>query len=309
MGKPDAVGALSDALADATEAMTVEGGGIQSVADLRAWAASLSDMVPTELPEVARVEEVTLGEVDGRSVTADVIVPLGKGPFPVVVYLHGGGWVLGDAKGYRPLTFAIAAHGYVVVCVEYALAPELPFPAGFDDCVFAVRWAAEHAAEYGGDPRRLALAGDSAGANLSAAVTTWLAADAAGPEVRAVALLYGPFDLAEMWNDDPEAPPAANMILQAYLGDEPGELLRDSRTSPLQHADRLPASFITVGSIDDAYLLGQSTALAQALAAADVPHELVVVDGMPHAFMQLPVPAATETLAQAAAFLSKHLGG
>lgn len=92
-------------------------------------------------------------------------------PLPVVVFFHGGGWVLSNIDGHDSLARRLAQRsGCIVVSVEYRLAPEHPFPAPHDDCWAATQWVAEHAPELGGDATRLAVAGDSAGGNLAAGV-------------------------------------------------------------------------------------------------------------------------------------------
>src|SRR5260370_8053867 len=101
--------------------------------------------------------------------TADIAVPAGDGPHPVVIYIHGGAWTLGSPATHRKLVKQFAEAGYLTIAPDYRLAPEHPFPAGFDDCVFTAQWAAENAKLYGGDGTRLAMAGDSAGRNLTAA--------------------------------------------------------------------------------------------------------------------------------------------
>lgn len=90
---------------------------------------------------------------------------------PVIVFFHGGGWVLSSIEGHDSLARRLAQRsGALVVSVEYRLAPEHPYPAPHDDCWTVTRWLADHAAEWGGDPSRLAVAGDSAGGNLAAGV-------------------------------------------------------------------------------------------------------------------------------------------
>jgi len=92
-----------------------------------------------------------------------------RGKLPIVVYFHGGGWVIGSIASHDGICRALAAEvGAVVVSVGYRLGPEHRFPAAVDDALLATRWVSEHAAELGGDPSRLAVAGDSAGGNLAA---------------------------------------------------------------------------------------------------------------------------------------------
>ncbi len=98
--------------------------------------------------------------------------PADDGSSPgLLVYFHGGGWVVGDLESHDNVCHALCSRsGQAVLSVAYRLAPEHPFPAGLEDCVAATRWAHAHAAELGVDPDRLAIGGDSAGANLAAAV-------------------------------------------------------------------------------------------------------------------------------------------
>ncbi len=105
----------------------------------------------------------------------------GGGPAPLVVFFHGGGWVFGDLDTHDSVCRLISRDaGVHVLAVDYRLAPEHPAPAAADDAYAAYRWAREHAVELGADPRRVAVAGDSAGGNL-AAVVTRLARDAGDP--------------------------------------------------------------------------------------------------------------------------------
>ena len=112
------------------------------------------------------------------------------GPWPVLVYFHGGGWVRGSVDGYDGLCRLLAREsGCLVVSVDYRRAPEHPFPAGFQDCYAATEWAATYAADLGGDPDRVAVGGDSAGGNLAAAVAL-AARDRDGPDLAHQLLIY-----------------------------------------------------------------------------------------------------------------------
>jgi acetyl esterase/lipase len=282
---------------------------------LRKMMDEFAPLLNLDPPEVGAIHEgVLLREIGGARVTADVLVPHGKGPFPVLVYLHGGGWVAGSPRTHRKLGLRFAEAGFLVVNVDYRLAPEAPYPAPFDDCVFAVRWAAEQARAYGGDPRRLALGGDSAGGNLSAAVAAELAGDR-DVNIRAALLIYGVFDFEAMGtleaaapSGDPEAAgKLRDAMIHAYVGNDPSAAkLRDPRVSPLHGAAKLPPSFLVVGTADP--LMAQQAALAAALARAGIEHENVVLEGMPHGFVQMEfLPPALESVRKMVAFLRKHL--
>ena len=139
-------------------------------------------------PPVAGVEEFSIpgpgGPVDVR-----LYLPQRASP-PLVVFYHGGGWALGGLESYDPLCRALVDVGEVaVLSVDYRLAPEHPFPAGFEDASAAAAWAAENAGRLNCDPDRLAVAGDSAGGNFAAAVCL-AARDRNGPAIDAQALVY-----------------------------------------------------------------------------------------------------------------------
>src|SRR5512134_273883 len=156
---------------------------------MRAMLEGFAPFMNADLPPVGSLHEAVPVR---EGVTADVVVPPGQGPHPVLVYLHGGGWVCGSPKTHRKLAHRFAEAGYLVFNVDYRLAPEHPFPTPFEDCLAAVRWAHRETARFGGDPARLAVGGDSAGGNLSAAVAAALAGDPARP--KAALLIYGVFD-------------------------------------------------------------------------------------------------------------------
>jgi acetyl esterase len=136
-------------------------------------------------PEVASIIDAVADGVPVR-----VVRPSEDPGLPVVVYFHGGGWTIGRAAEFDYVARQVAvAAGALVVSVDYRLAPEHPFPAPLDDCWRALRWTAKHAGEFGGDPSRLAVLGDSAGGNL-AAVCALQARDAGGPELALQVLVY-----------------------------------------------------------------------------------------------------------------------
>jgi acetyl esterase len=273
----------------------------------------VAKLMNAELPAVAALHEA-VPVCEG--VTADVIVPSGAGPHPVLVYLHGGGWVCGSPRTHRKLGCRFAEAGFLVFSVDYRLAPEHPFPTPFEDCLAAVRFAHREATRFGGDPARLAVGGDSAGGNLAAAVSAALASDPARP--KAALLIYGVFDFSMFEGELPAYATASReavaigremveMMVGAYLGTTRSEaLLRDPRVSPLHAAALLPPSHVVVCSVDD--LAPQSEALVKALAAAGVPHEHFVDAGMPHGYAQLEFLAgARPAVERMIAFLRRYV--
>ena len=281
----------------------------KSAQDMRRMIDGFAFLMNADLPQIGALHEnVRVAE----GVSADVAVPKGAGPHPVLIYLHGGGWICGSPRTHRKLGMRFAEAGYLVVNVDYRLAPEHPFPTPFEDCVAAVRWAARDAARFGGDASRLAIGGDSAGGNLSAAVATALAGDPSAPRLRAALLIYGVFDFAALKGTAPGAPAdVATNVMELMVGGYAGGAqraawARDPRVSPLRAAAQLPPSHIVCGTADP--LIEQARALRDALARAGVAHEYVEDAGMPHGYVQLEMlPAARPAIERMVKFLDAQL--
>jgi acetyl esterase len=235
----------------------------------------------TDLPEVGAWHDAVALKA---GLTAAIAVPKGNGPFPVMLYIHGGAWTLGSAQTHRKLIRQFAEAGYLTIAPGYRLAPENPFPAGFDDCVFTAHWARENAARYGGDPSRLAMGGDSAGGNLTAAALGSIGAKPDAPRFRAAILIYGAFDFPTLYA---QAREGLEPLARAYLGANFPAAMEDPRVSPIRAVKpgALPPSFLIVGAADG--IVGETRSMAAALAKAGIEHELHVLDEMPHAFMQM----------------------
>jgi acetyl esterase len=212
------------------------------------------------------------------------------GAFPLVAYLHGGGWVVGTLDAFDPLCRALAnASGALVASIGYRLAPEHPFPAAPDDARAAVRWLAANAGELGADPARIGIAGDSAGGNL-AAVTARRLRDEGGPLLRFQALIYPACDSAL---DSPSyrsngvgyglSAESMKRYWELYLDGADG---RHPDASPLQAADLtgLPPAFVL--TVRDDVLRDDGEAYARALEAAGVPVTLRRYDGAVHGFIR-----------------------
>jgi acetyl esterase len=246
---------------------------------------ALMNAYPPPVRPVA--DNLMLTEVAGWQLRAHLVAPLTSGPHPVIVFFHGGGWSMGNLATHRRLACDLAQSGCLVASIDYRRLPRYRFPAQFDDAVFAVEWAATHAAAYGGDPGRIILAGDSSGATLAAAAAEHLARTG-GPSLRALLLFYGIFDYHDaLGRLHPDFLLTPQETGQGYLPPEEYETLReDYRVSPLYGCSGLPATYLSAGTRDA--LLGQSQSMAAALRQAGVQQEFHPMEGAPHGFMQLP---------------------
>jgi acetyl esterase len=235
------------------------------------------------------------------------------GRLPVAVYLHGGGWVLGSIDSHDAACRALAnASSTVVVSVGYRLAPEHPFPAAVEDAYSATSWLARHGADLDIDTSVLAVAGDSAGGNLAAAVTL-LARDRQEIDIAFQLLVYPvtTTDLDRGCDDQYDG-----IILQReelqwhqdnYLADASDG--RSPLVSPLDHADLhgLPPAMIITAGCDPLHPQGEL--YADALRDAGVPTEHLHYDGMVHGFFQMPATLddARDAIERAGAALSASL--
>jgi acetyl esterase len=276
--------------------------------------------VPAELLPDLRIEDRTIGHGELTDIPARVYWPPATDePAPVVVFYHGGGFCLGDLETHDPVarTHAVGAEA-IVVSVDYRLAPEHPFPAGVNDCWAALQWVAENAAELGGDPSRIAVAGDSAGANL-AAVMALLARDNGGPDL-SFQLLWYPTVTADLslpsYTENATAPILDREVIDAFLSWYlPPDLdIADPKTlpttlSPANAADfsGLPPAYI--GTAEHDPLRDDGARYAELLNAAGVPAELSNEPTLVHAYVSfaLVIPAAAEATNRGLAALRKAL--
>jgi acetyl esterase len=257
-------------------------------AEARATGAALIDLgVPVQ--EVARIENRTIPG-PAQPIPVRIYKPISSGILPALVYFHGGGWVLGGLESHDRECRALAnLSGCAVIAVDYRLAPEHPFPAAVDDAWAATRYIADHPAEFGIDPQRIAVGGDSSGGNL-AAVVSLMARDKGGPKIAFQLLVYPGVDLTD--DDRPSmieyaeghflTRPLMDYFMNFYVPKR--EDRRDFRVSPLYATDfrGLPPALVITAECD--LLRDQCVLYAQKLREAGVPVTVKQYDGMIHPF-------------------------
>jgi acetyl esterase len=257
------------------------------VADARRVMETFREMSPPG-QAVAHVEDRRLPGPAG-DIPVRVYTPVGDGPRPVLVFFHGGGWVIGSIETHdntcRALANAIPA---VVVSVDYRLAPEHKFPAAAEDCYAATRWVAANAAAIGADGNRLAIGGDSAGGNL-AAVVALMAHDRGGPRIAHQTLIYPATDAGMDTPSQCENAEGYLLTREAMVWFW-GHYLRsdEDKTNPLAAPLRapnlrgLPPAHVLTAEFDP--LRDEGEAYAARLREAGVPVTLKRWDGVIHGF-------------------------
>jgi acetyl esterase len=254
-----------------------------------------------EIPEIwglpDEVDEVVDLMIPGPAAPLRVRVyrPRSTELLPVVIWFHGGGWVVGTLDSHDPVCRALANRTpCVVVSVDYRLAPEWPFPAALDDAWAATRWVADEALKLGADASRVVVAGDSAGGNLAAAVA--LRARDSGPSLALQALIYPVTDFDFESESYARYESGLNLTRakmqwywEQYLAGADG-LHPDA--SPLRAPDLagVAPALVQVAELDP--LLSEGEAYAARLAEAGVPVTLTRYDGMIHGFIRMPALVA-----------------
>lgn len=253
--------------------------------------------------------------IRGRRTLVRLHRPVAEGPLPLLLYFHGGGWVWGSIDTHDRLMRAYAAAaGCAVLGLDYALSPEAVFPQALEECVAALRFAAAEGGRWGLDGTRIAMGGDSAGANLAAGAAL-LDAESADPvPLRGLLLNYGVFDHDLSTPSYREFRDGYGLTLakmrfywDAYC---PDAVLRHSPfASPLRgELSRLPSTLLHIAELD--VLASENHAFAEKLRQAGVPLELEVFPGTVHGFLraQGQVGAADRAAAAAGAWLKARLG-
>ena len=250
---------------------------------------------------VAGHPNLVYSQINGyRPLTLDLYTPpaRGAGARPLIIYIHGGGWVNGtsrNAAAYAnfPAVMAdLAARGYVVASLNYRLSGEARFPAAAQDVDAAIRWLRAHAADYGIDKSRVAVWGGSAGGQLAALAATDCSPGDGKTEsdcVQAAAIWYGVFDFSTLPGPPPNATPRAAPAggPGAYLGCSP-QACPDvaAKASPVTFIDPKDPPFLLIaGAADRTVPVTQSRAMNEKLKAAGVKSEFIELPGIDHSWM------------------------
>jgi acetyl esterase len=263
--------------------------------------------MPGEPEAVANVEDRSIAGPAG-AIPVRIYTPQGGGPFPVLVFFHGGGWVLCDLDTHDGICRSLAnGAACIVVSVDYRLAPEHKFPAAPEDCYAATQWVASNAAQFNGDPTRIAVGGDSAGGNLTAVISQ-LARDRQGPALVFQLLIY-PATL--FGADTPSMRENAtgyfltrqdtDWFAGHYLNSN--DDMKNPMASPLLASDLrgLPPALVITAEYDP--LRDEGEQYGQRLKAAGVPVTISRYNGMIHGFVSVPFDRGRQALAECAAAL------
>ncbi len=264
-------------------------------------------------PPLASVVNLALAGPHGE-LRVRVYRPREEAPLPALLYLHGGGFMLGSVESHDTLCRLLAREAdAAVVSVDYRLAPEHHFPVPVEECLFACDWLTEHGAEIGADASRLAVGGDSAGANLALAVL-----DQRREALRTALLFYGCY--GHMPEYGYELGPAAATygdgryglgldIMRRFYADYLGAAADGQNplfcSLNMDFRD-LPPVLLTAAALDP--LRDDAEALGLKLAIAHVPHRYILYPGVPHGFlkMALEVEVAARAVRDAADHLREH---
>ena len=262
-------------------------------------------------PEVAKVEDASIPNGDFE-VPVRIYTPPGTGPFPVLSWIHGGGWVIGNLETADATARHLCVKAEcVVVSVDYRLAPEHKFPVPFEDCYAATSWVQRNAASLNADPARVAVGGDSAGGNLSAAVSI-AARDRGGLPIVFQLLVYPV--TARDYNTASYVQNAEGYLLSAdamrwywdhYLANDEDATIPYAAPLAASDLSGLPPALVITAEFDP--LRDEGEAYAAKLQEAGVQAKATRYDGMIHGFfgMSGAVDKADVALAEAAEALKK----
>ncbi len=277
--------------------------------------ATTTSLLGLPAPEVEKISEVRIPGPNGE-IRSKIIIPKGAEaepePLPILIYYHGGGWVIGSPETHIGETCFYASEANCIVVVpDYRLAPEHPFPAAPQDCYAVLEWVAANARDIGGDASKIALAGDSAGGNLSAVVAQ-MARDKNGPDLVLQLLIYPATRMGattQSYKDFNDGYFLTGQAMDWFFGHylkQQGQW-DDPMASPLlaKNLSNLPPAYIMTAGFDP--LRDEGKAYADRLREAGVPVDYVCYEGQIHGFVSMAgaLDEGKQFLREAAAVLRK----
>ncbi|MEG0383777.1 MAG: alpha/beta hydrolase [Solibacillus sp.] len=256
---------------------------------LKAMQAQAPAPPQDNLPSIHQSEDRSIKVKNEEEIRIRIYTPEGEGPFPALVYYHGGGWVIGSVEMFEAANRLIATEGnVVVVSVDYRLAPEHPYPTPIEDCYAALEWVAANAEEINVDPEKISVGGDSAGGNL-ATVITKKALDQNGPAIQSQILVYPVTNLefnTDSYKEFAEGFGLSRNLMKwfgkHYLSDE--NQANNPDVSPLKYdsVKGLPPAIIIAAEND--VLKDEGVAYAEKLKQDGVHVQYELIPGVIHAY-------------------------
>jgi acetyl esterase/lipase len=245
-------------------------------------------------PQLTEVKDVVFTKVAGEELKLDITAVKSDKPLPVLMLVHGGGWIGGSRTDMAGLAPGLAQVGFACVSVDYRLAPKAKYPAQLEDVKASVRWIKENASKYGFDKTKIAAFGVSAGGHLTSMLaatsneTSWDKGFKESSSVNAVVSYAGPTDLPTAWKHRDTQPAADKAVvdecLPALIGDTYEKMPDKYKdASPLSHVTKKTAPILFLhGNIDTLVLQEQSELMYKMLQSQGIPTELVVMPKVGH---------------------------
>lgn len=284
---------------------------LETVADITALYKKCSCY-----PEVmsVRCKETAINGPDGNKIPVRIFLPKnpGKNPCGVLVFYHGGGFCINNLDVYEYVNRYLSCYGNLIIVVpEYRLAPECPFPGGLEDAYCTLLWTKEHIKEYGGDPSRISVAGDSSGGNFAAAVSL-MARDRQGPHIEKQVMVYPVTTNVGTEMTESEKHYSKGYFLEYNMTEEPTKCYfakKEDKYNPLaspllaEELTDLPAACFILAECDP--LLDQGLMYAAKLEDHKVPVECHVMKGMIHGFLNWTYGESFKAMQLAADFVNQ----
>ena len=279
-----------------------------------ACSLGMASAAKGQQPEIRVERDIVYGKAGRVELQLNLALPKkGKGPFPAVVCIHGGGWYQGQRQDMDPMTELLARRGYVAATVGYRLVPSARFPAQIEDCKAAVRWLRANADKYHISPDRIGAIGPSAGGHLACLLGVTdkkdgLEGSGGNPEpssrVQAVVSFFGRTDFTKKtWSEELEEKVFVPLIGASF--DDKPELYK--KISPIVYVSRTSPPFLFFHGAEDKLVPPRnSTDMAEKLRAAGVSAKAVVVEGEGHGSADWAEKWA-KSIEQAVAFFDEHL--